>query len=64
MLIIPYAELERGLVGIDKDMSFTVEPALYRVTSLSKMRNKVTIWAPRALSPRDLSRFMKVFLFF
>jgi hypothetical protein len=63
MLIIPYAELGMGLVGMDKDMSFTVGPALYRVTSLSKMRNKATIWAPHALSPRDLSRFMKETLF-
>jgi hypothetical protein len=63
MLIIPYAELGRELVGLNKDMSFTVEPAPYRVTLLSKMHNKTTVWAPRALCPRDLSRSVKATLF-
>jgi hypothetical protein len=64
MLIIAYAELGRGLFGLNKDMSFTVEPASYRVTLLSKMRSKTPIWAPLALGPRDLSGFMKATLFY
>jgi hypothetical protein len=54
VLIIVYAELGRGLVGLNKDMSFTVEPASYRVTLLSKMRSKTTVSAPLALGPRNL----------
>jgi hypothetical protein len=39
MLIILHAELWKGLVGMDKVMSFTVEPASHHITVMSKMFN-------------------------